>query len=69
MATLRIPQARVVRSAGQLIAPPPPPRRDPGPFALQMRSALGVAIGMWPLTSVVLLAFGLLYFAAHWGAP
>jgi hypothetical protein len=64
-----IPQARVVRSAGQLVAPPPPPRRAPGPLFEQARSALAVAVGLWPLTAVLLLMLGLLYFAGNYGAP
>jgi hypothetical protein len=70
MASLEtIPQARVVRSAGQLITPPPAPRRAPGPLYEQARSALAVAIGLWPLTAVLLLMFGLLIFAGNYGAP
>jgi len=64
-----IPQARVVRNAGQLVAPPPAPRRAPGALAEQARSALAVAIGLWPLTAVLILAMGLLYFAGNYGAP
>ena len=64
-----IPQARVVRSAGQLVAPPPAPRRPPGMFAEQARTVLAVAIGMWPLTAVLLLMMGLLIFAGNYGAP
>ena len=64
-----IPQARVVRNAGRLIAPPPAPRRPPGLLWQQARSALAVAIGLWPLTAVVLLMLGLLYFAGNYGAP
>jgi hypothetical protein len=64
-----IPQARVVRNAGQLVAPPPAPRRAPGALAEQARSALAVAIGLWPLTAVLILAMGLLYFAGNSGAP
>jgi hypothetical protein len=64
-----IPQARIVRSAGQLVAPPPAPRRAPGPMYEQARSVLAVAIGLWPLTAVVLLMLGLLFMAGHWGAP
>jgi hypothetical protein len=64
-----IPQARVVRSAGQQIAPPPAPRRPPGPLFEQARSALAVAVGLWPLTAVVLLAMGLLVLAANFSAP
>jgi hypothetical protein len=64
-----IPQARVVRKGGQLMTPPPAPRRPPGPLMEQARSALAVAIGLWPLTGVVLLMLGLLYFAGNYGAP
>jgi hypothetical protein len=64
-----IPQARIVRNAGQLIAPPPAPRRPPGPLFEQARSALAIAIGLWPLTAVLMLMMGLLYFAGNYGAP
>jgi hypothetical protein len=64
-----IPQARVVRSAGQLVAPPPAPPRPPGPLLEQARTVLAVAIGLWPLTGVVLLMLALLYFAGTAGAP
>jgi hypothetical protein len=67
-----IPQARVVRSAGVLIAPPPPPRapRPPRPpFKEQVQTALGVAVGLWPLTAVVLLVVGLLYMGTMMNAP
>jgi hypothetical protein len=65
-----IPQARVVRKAGQLIAPPRMPRSEPRGIVLeQLRSALGVAIGLWPLTCVVLLMIGLLIMAGYHGTP
>jgi hypothetical protein len=64
-----IPQARIVRNAGRLIAPPPAPRRAPGALFEQARSALAVAIGLWPLTAVLILAMGLLFFAGNYGAP
>jgi len=64
-----IPQARVVRKAGQLIAPPPAPRRPPGPLYEQARTVLAVALGLWPLTGVLLLMLILLYFAGTAGAP
>ena len=66
-----IPQARVVRKGGQHFAPPRAPRtrRDPSPLGEQLRTALGVAIGLWPLTGVLLLAFGLLYIAGMSASP
>jgi hypothetical protein len=64
-----IPQARVVRAAGQLVAPPPAPRRPPGPLYEQARTALSVALGLWPLTGVLVLMLILLYFAGTAGAP
>ena len=65
----QIPQARIVRSGGQLVAPPRPPRRPPSPLWEQARTALAVAIGLWPLTGVVLLMLGLLFIAGNYGAP
>jgi hypothetical protein len=64
-----IPQARVVRNAGRVVAPPPAPRRPPGPVAEQLRIALEIAVGMWPLTAALLLMIGLLYMAGSWSAP
>jgi hypothetical protein len=61
-----IPQARVVRKAGQLMAPPPVPRSDEAGI---LQTALGYAIGLWPLTCVVLLMCGLLVMAGNNGAP
>ena len=64
-----IPQARIVRHAGQWMAPPRAPRtEDPG-GAGYVRIALAYAIGLWPLTAVVLLTAGLLLLTAHLGAP
>lgn len=67
-----VPQAIVVRKGGQQFAMPPAPRDDyeePSPLARHLRDVLGVAIGMWPLTGVVLLALGLLWMAGMNGAP
>lgn len=64
-----IPQARVVRKAGQLVAPPPAPRQPPSQLSEQLRTALAIAVGLWPLTGVVLLMAGLLYIAGNIGAP
>jgi hypothetical protein len=65
-----VPQAIVVRK-GQSYAMPPAPRDDeePSPLARHLREVVAVAIGMWPLTGVVLLALGLLWMAGMNGAP
>ena len=57
-----IPQARVVRKAGQLVAAPRAPRDEAEPSA--MRTFFAYALGLWPLTGVVMLMLGLLYMAA-----
>ena len=65
-----IPQARVVRKGGQLLAPPPMPRsQEPSAIREHMHSALAVAFGLWPLTAIVLLCTGLLIMAGNNGAP
>jgi hypothetical protein len=65
-----IPQARVVRTAGQLVAPPPPPRtRRSIAIGEHLRVGLAYAVGLWPLTCVVLLMCGFLILAAQNGAP
>lgn len=62
-----IPQARIVRKAGRLMTPPPAPRRaEPTDH---LRTALAYALGLWPLTAVVLLVCGLLVMAGNSGAP
>jgi hypothetical protein len=60
-----IPQARVVRKAGQLMAPPRAPRVEQPKSAVAgaLRNALAAAIGMWPLTAVMLLILGFLVMA------
>ena len=60
-----IPQARVVRHAGQLMVPPPAPRTDPG--AGYVRTAMMYAVGLWPLTCVMMLVAGLLVLTANLG--
>jgi hypothetical protein len=65
-----IPQARVVRKGSQLFSPPPAPRSaERSKVALALRETLRMAIGLWPLTGVLLLAMGLLYIAALNGSP
>ena len=59
----------MVRKAGELVAPPPEPPRPPGPLAEQLRTALAVALGLWPLTGVLMLLVGLLVLAGNAGAP
>jgi len=66
-----IPQARIVRKGSQQFAAPPAPRprREPSQLRSQLRDVLGVAVGLWPLTGVLLLAVGLLYMAGMNGSP
>ena len=64
-----LPQARVVRAGGQLVTPPPAPPPPRGPVNERMREALAVAIGLWPLTGVMLLAFALLALAGLYSSP
>ena len=65
-----IPQARVVRKGGHEFAPPRAPRnREPSVVGRQLREVLAIAIGLWPLTGVVLLMLGLLWMAGMSGAP
>jgi hypothetical protein len=65
-----IPQARVVRKGGHEFAPPPAPRTQQTPVLReQARELLAVAVGLWPLTVVVLLALGLLWMVGMSGAP
>jgi len=62
------PQARVVRKGGQVVSPPRIPTA-PSPLAEHLRTALAYAIGLWPLTGVILLAIGLLYMAGMSASP
>jgi hypothetical protein len=65
-----LPQARVFRKAGQLMAAPPVPRSAASAsLGEHLRTALVYAIGLWPLTCVVLLMCGLLIVAGNNGAP
>lgn len=63
-----IPQARVVRKGGRLFTPPPRVA-DPSRLGEQVRTVAAYAIGMWPLTGIVLLVIGLLWMAGMNGAP
>jgi hypothetical protein len=66
-----IPQARLVRHGSQQFAPPRAPRtrREPTAFERQLRDALAIAVGLWPLTGVMLLGLGLLYMVGMSGSP
>jgi hypothetical protein len=65
-----IPQARVVRKAGQLMTPPRARRTRSGGATVgeQLRNAFMIAMGMWPLTAVMLLMLGLLIIASNAGS-
>jgi hypothetical protein len=63
-----IPQARVVRKAGRSVTPPPAPPVSPEEgtvLSKGLRACFVYAIGLWPLTAVVLLMLGLLILAAN----
>jgi hypothetical protein len=64
-----LPQARVVRTKGQLVAPPPAPREPRGKLGEQLYSAAAVAIGLWPLTAVMVLGFAMLCLAGLYNSP
>jgi hypothetical protein len=64
-----LPQARVFRKAGRLMTAPPIPRGVGPTLGEQLRAAAVYAIGLWPLTCVVLLLCGLLIMAGNNGAP
>jgi hypothetical protein len=64
-----LPQARVVRAGGQLMTPPPAPPAPRTRTNERLREALALAVGLWPLTGVMLLAFGLLALAGLYSSP
>lgn len=58
-----LPQARVVRTHGKLIAHPPAPKtRSTAPSAMGqfMRESAEIIVGMWPVTAIMLFAVALL---------
>jgi hypothetical protein len=69
-----LPQARVVRKGGIAVAPPPIPFRDRvaaieenmGP---RVRGFVAAVVGLWPVTAVLLLSFGLMCIAMLQNAP
>jgi len=60
-----IPQVRVVRKAGQRVAPPKPTHPEGTAFTTHLRNAYNLAMGLWPLTAVVLLLIGLVILATN----
>ena len=64
-----LPQARIVRAGGQLVTPPPAPPAPRGPMNATLREALAVAIGLWPLTAVMVLAFSMLVLCGLYSSP
>jgi hypothetical protein len=65
-----LPQARLVRKGAQHFAPPPAPRiYEPSALRDNLHNLLGLMIGLWPLTAIVLLATGLIIMAGNNGAP
>jgi hypothetical protein len=65
-----VPQARVVRKGGQHFAPPPAPRtQEASALREHLYEVLYMAVGLWPLTAIVLLCTGLLIMAGNNGAP
>ncbi|MGE0548506.1 MAG: hypothetical protein AB7O24_16660 [Kofleriaceae bacterium] len=64
-----LPQARVVRHSGRLVTPPPAPRTASPQFREHLRTVAAYAIGLWPLTGVMLAGFALMYMAVMQQAP
>ena len=64
-----LPQARVVRAGGHLVTPPPAPPAPRSPMNERIREALAVAVGLWPLTAVMLLSFALLALTGLYSSP
>jgi hypothetical protein len=63
-----LPQAHVFRKAGRLVASPRA-HRGAASIGDHLRTVLIYAVGLWPLTCVVLLMCGLLIVAGNSGAP
>ena len=61
-----LPQARIVRTAGQQVAAPP---RPPEPMSDRTREILGVIAGFWPLIAVCLFTMGFFVLASIASAP
>lgn len=69
-----VPVARVVREAGRAARPLPVPfavraRVVLGPVGRGARQVVGVALGMWPLTAVILMGALFLIMAGNGASP
>lgn len=65
-----LPQVRVVRHGSRQFTPPPRPRMRPERgLQARLHDTLAAAIGMWPLTAVVLFGIAFLWFAGMNGSP
>ena len=60
-----IPQVRVVRKGGHRVALPKPTHPEGTAFTTHLRNAYILAMGLWPLTAVVLLLIGLVILATN----
>lgn len=67
LVAMALPQARLVKQGLQHYAPPPPVRTNQ--WKTNLRDAAAVAIGLWPLTAIVLFMVTMLFAAAHWSSP
>jgi hypothetical protein len=70
----RVPPARVVREAGRPARPIPVPFSERArvlvvPVQNGARAALGAALGMWPLTAVILMIGLLLVLVGNAAGP
>jgi hypothetical protein len=65
-----LPAARVVKQAGQLVAPPPVPLQVRfSPVLKPMRAFVGALLAVWPLTAVMLMAIAMVWAAGFAGSP
>lgn len=69
-----VPSARVFREAGKPARPLPVPfgeraRRVLDPLGRGAMTGVRAAVGMWPLTAVIMMAAALLIAAGHVASP
>ncbi|MBA3453805.1 MAG: hypothetical protein H0T42_11990 [Deltaproteobacteria bacterium] len=64
-----LPQARVARIKGQLVAPPPRPPEPRTRLAESLYNVAAIALGLWPLTAVMVLGFAMLALAGLYTSP